>query len=173
MKLRRFLTTSLLVLTTLQPVALHGQMESEAPSEPIWRRVTLATLGAAIVGGAAAVGANEQPGSLCGSKACIVGVATVFGTSAGYFIGRERDLEEYRHSVEGPTMEFGLRTVELEETPTGMVGKGGGILTLSRSRVGLIDEDLRFRPLLNGVRPRSAAIIPDEDYLLVASGTRE
>lgn len=171
MKPRSLLTACLIVLVALQPIALSAQTEVGTPSEPIWRRITFATVGAALVGGAAAIGANEQPGSACGSKACIVGMATVIGTSAGFFIGREMDTEAYRHSVEGPSMDFGLRTVELEETPTGMVGEGEGILTLSRNQVGLVDDDLRFRPLLSNVRPRAVTVLPDRDYLLVASNT--
>lgn len=171
MKLRRVLAASLLALIAVQPTVVAAQAAEQSSSPPIWRRLSLAGAGAALVGGAAAFGAKEQEGSLCGSKACIVSVAAVIGASAGYFIGQEMDLKAYRHSIEGPSLDFGLRTVELEETPIGMVGEGRGILTMSRNQVGMIDEDLRFTPLLSNVQPRAVTVLPGRDYLLVASNT--
>ncbi len=164
-------TLALLALLYIQPLA--GQDADDPPAR--WRGYALAAVSAVVMGGVASLTqdyAETAQTGFCSSRSCITGVSTVLGAGLGFLVGNEFDKRAVRRYEDGPTLDLGSRTTQLDDLPTALVSSGVGLVALTRSGVGLVDADLTHRQIPVTGQPRAATVLGLGGYLLVGTSTQ-
>ncbi len=168
--LRRAVVLPLIALLLAQPLA--AQSQEEAPTA--WRRYAFAAVGAALLGFVASFQkdpeAEDATTGFCSTRACVMGVSIPLGAGLGYLLGREFDNRASSRFAEGPSLDLSLQSVELEEAPSALVPAGiGRVVALVRDGAALVDDDLVHRRVAEGLAPRSGAVVPGANLLLLGT----